>query len=125
MRKSFLCTLVACGLAGLGVAGVAMGNGALVGDEPLMMASPEMIVLAKVTTVTVHTNIPAAAVEPGTVALNGVSPIGVGVDSLGHLVAKFALADLALEPGEATLTLSGLYADGDVGFAATDVVTVK
>jgi hypothetical protein len=122
----FLVSIVAvCGLLGLVATQAVIGNSAVEGDEPAMMASPQTIVLEKVDSVTVHTNIPAATVDRSTVALNGVAPVGTGADSLGHLVARFALADLALTPGEATLILTGLYLDGDGGFAASDVVTVK
>jgi hypothetical protein len=40
------------------------------------------------------------------------------------LVAKFAIADLDLEPGDATLTLSGAFQDGGA-FSASDEVKVK
>ena len=83
------------------------------------MVSPSTIVLAKVDTVTVHTNIPAAGVDPESLDLNGATPTDVYADNLGHLAAKFAVADLGLEAGETTLTLSG------DGFAASDVVRVK
>ena len=122
--KKLLAIVVLCGVLGIGLAGMAMANGGVGGDEPAIMVSPSVIVLAKVSTLTVHTNIPAAAVLPGTLDLNGAAPTGVGSDSRGHLVAKFAIADLDLEPGEATLTLSGAFQDGG-GFSASDVVTVK
>lgn len=59
-----------------------------------------------------------------TIALDGVAPTGVGADSLGHLVAKFAISDLGLKPGPATLTLPGSFKDGG-DFSATDQVMVK
>lgn len=111
------------------VIGSAMGlvwanNG--VGDEsPAIMVSPSTIVLAKVDTVSVHTNIPRAAVVDESLRLNGAEPTYVYQDALGHVAAKFAVADLGLEPGETTLTLSGDYADDGCDFAASDVVTVK
>ena len=111
------------------VIGSAMGlvwanNG--VGDEPAaIMVSPSTIVLAKVDTVTVHTNIPAADVDPESLDLSGASPTDVCADSLGHLVAKFLVAELGLEPGGATLTLSGDYVDDGGHFEASDVVRVK
>ena len=110
------------------VIGSAMGlvwanNG--VGDvSSAIMVSPSTIVLAKVDTISVHTNIPAADVDPASLLLNGVAPTDVCQDALGHVAAKFAVADLDLEPGEATLTLSGDYVDGDT-FNASDVVRVK
>ncbi len=110
------------------VIGSAMGlvwanNG--VGDEsPAIMVSPSTIVLAKVDTISVHTNIPAAAVVDKSLLLNGVAPTHVYKDALGHVAAKFAVADLDLVPGEATLTLSGDFVGGD-SFNASDVVRVK
>ncbi|MFC1764171.1 hypothetical protein ACFL6U_19120 [Planctomycetota bacterium] len=124
MKKSFLKIVALCGILGIGLAGIAIANSAVDGDEPAMMASPNVIVLAKVSTIIVHTNIPAVVVDCGSIALNGVVPTGVGVDSCGHIVAKFAIAELGLEPDEATLTLSGAYLSGG-SFIATDVVTVK
>jgi len=124
MKKSVFGVLVLCGVFSIGLAGIAMGNSAVGGEEPAMMVSPSTIVLAKVSTLTVHTNIPASTVVPGSLDLDGAAPTSVGIDNCGHIVAKFAIADLALEAGEATLTLSGSLTDGS-DFSATDVVTVK
>jgi len=70
----------------------------------------------------------ARAVDVAVVAespdLNGIAPTSVYVDNLGHNAAKFAVADLKREPGEATLTLSGGF-EGGGGFSASDRVTVK
>lgn len=123
MRKLFG-VVVLCGLLGLGLAGIAMGNGALAGGPAAIMVSPSTIVLAKVDTVSVHTNILASDVVPGSLDLNGVAPTGVYVDNLGHIAAKFAVADLGLEPGQVTLTLRGDLEDGG-GFSASDTVRVK
>ena len=124
MKK--LVGIVACfGVLGMVLAAVALANGALARAEaPAIMVSPGTIVLAKVEAISVHTNIPASAVVPGSLDLNGAAPTGVYVDNLGHIAAKFAVADLALEPGQATLTLSGDLEDGD-SFSASDAVTVK
>ncbi|MCC6680243.1 MAG: hypothetical protein IT445_05000 [Phycisphaeraceae bacterium] len=124
MKKSLLIVLGICGLIGLALTSVATANSAVDSDEPAMMVSPNVIVLAKVSTVTVHTNIPAVLVVSESIELDGVSPTGLGVDNLGHLVAKFVLADLALQPGPATLILSGDFMDGG-SFSATDDVMVK
>jgi len=124
MKKRLFGVLALCGLLGIGLAGVAAGSGAVGGDEPAMMVSPSTIVLAKVAAVTIHTNIPASTVEVGSLDLDGAAPTGIGVDSRGHIVIKFAIADLDLAPGEATLTLSGALKDG-TEFSATDVVRVK
>ena len=101
-----------------------MANSAVGEDMPAIMASPQTVVLAKVTTLTVHSNIPASQVDIATVELNGVSPSGFGVDSLGHLVLKFDLADLGLKAGTAPLTLTGVLETGE-DFSVSDTVNVK
>lgn len=113
------------GVVGLGLAGIAMANGALEGDAPAIMVSPSTIVLDKVDTVSVHTNIPASCVDPDSLLLDGVAPTGNPyVDNLGAIAAKFAVAELDLQPGETTLTLTGAYLDG-TSFNASDGVRVK
>lgn len=124
MNKRPFVIAVVCGFLGIGLAGMAMANGALENDAPAMMVSPSTIVLAKVNVVSVHTNIPAGTVLPDSLRLDGVEPASVYVDSLGHIAAKFAVKDLSLEPGQVTLTLTGHYIDG-AGFSAEDVVSVK
>jgi hypothetical protein len=124
MKRHILGILVICGLLGLGLAGFARASKAVDGDEPAIMVSPNVIVLAKTDAVTVHTNIPAVAVDGGTITLNGVPATAVWADDCGHVVARFATASLALTPGRATLTLSGAFLDG-VPFAASDTVRVK
>ena len=127
MKKVLVVTCVVCALIGVGIGNLALGNSAVKGDEPAMMVSPSTIVLAKVGAVTVHTNIPEGTVAPGTVTLDGVAPILTWADDCGHLAARFAVADLALEPAdEVTLTLRGAYI-GCAGetFAVEDVVRVK
>jgi len=99
--------------------GLAWANSGVGDESPAIMVSPSTIVLAKVDTISVHTNIPAAEVDPDSLDLNGAAPTYVYEDNLGHVAAKFAVADLHLEPGEATLTLS------DGSFEASDVVAVK
>jgi hypothetical protein len=99
--------------------GLAWANSGVGDDYPAIMVSPSTVVLAKVDIISVHTNIPAADVDRDSLDLNGAVPTDVYADNLGHLAAKFAVADLGLEPGEATLTLSG------DGFTAPDVVRVK
>jgi hypothetical protein len=124
MKRNIVGVAVICGLLGVGLAGIVMANGAVEGDPWGMMVSPSTIVLAKISALTVHTNIPFGLVVPGSVDLDGVAPSGIGRDSLGHIVLKFALADLDLAPGDATLTLSGDLTTG-TSFSETDDVRVK
>ena len=125
MKKSLVAVVALASLAGLLLGSIAIGNGALDPGEPAIMISPQMIVLAKISGVTVHSNIPARSVATGTVALDGVSPVAVWADDRGHLAARFAVADLGLAPGEATLTLTGDYIEPGASFAAADDVRVK
>jgi hypothetical protein len=124
MKKTTLGILALCGLLAVGLAGSLMANGAVDGDAPAMMASPQTVVLAKVSDITIHTNIPLSTVDRGTVMLNDVAAAGVWADNLGHLVARFRIADLKLVPGSVELTLTGAL-KGGTEFSATDVVTVK
>ena len=124
MKKNLLKIVVFCGFFSIGLAGIALANKAVEGDPPAIMVSPSVIVLEKVSTITIHSNIPASDVESGSIDLNGTAPTSVGVDSCGHLVAKFEVADLGLEPGETTLTLCGVF-EYSGAFCASDMVTVK
>ncbi len=124
MKKALLIVVVTFGMIGMLMATMASANSAVGGDEPAIMVSPQNIVVAKVSTVTVHTNIPAAIVIGESVDLDGAVPTSLFADDLGHLVAKFAVDDLGLEPGAVTLTLSGVCEDG-TSFSATDDVRVK
>ena len=126
MNKALIATSAICLLVALGIGNLALGNTAVKGDEPAMMVSPQTIVLDKVTTVTVHTNIPAGSVVTGSVALDAAAPISVWADDCGHLAARFAVADLDLTPGEAVLTLTGTFVGEEAKtFSAEDTVSVK
>jgi hypothetical protein len=125
MKKTLLSAGVVCVALALGLAGVALGNSGVKGEEPAMMVSPQTIVLAKVDSVTVHTNILASSVASGSVALNDVAPLSVWADDCGHIAARFSVDALALESDEAvTMTLTGAY-DDDETFSAVDIVRVK
>jgi hypothetical protein len=113
------------GLVIIGLAGIAAANKAVDSLDPAMMVSPSTIVLDKVFTITVHTNIPFREVVPESIALDNAEPTSLFADDCGHLVAKFEVADLELAPGEVnTLTLGGDYEEGG-SFSATDQVRVK
>ncbi|MGD9497606.1 MAG: hypothetical protein AB7Y46_14995 [Armatimonadota bacterium] len=79
--------------------------------------------------VTVHTDLPYAAVDPTTVQLDGIDMAWAKADACGRFVAKFVFEDVAAAlapaaPGCAELTLTGLLADG-TPFAGSDTVWVK
>ena len=127
MKKILIVVGMGCAVIGLGLGSTALGNGGVKGNEPGMMVSPQTIVLSKISALTVHTNIPEVSVDSGTVTLNGIAPVAVWADDCGHLAARFAVADLALEPAdEVTLTLRGAYIGGaGETFTVEDVVRVK
>ena len=124
MKNTLLGAVLLIGMIVIGMTRIALANSAVDGDAPAMMVSPSVIVLAKVDTVTVHTNIAATTVDAGSLALDGVAPTSIGVDDLGHITAKFALADLGLSPGVVILTLTGTFTDGGT-FSACDTVRVR
>jgi hypothetical protein len=116
-------------LVTIGLAGIAAANKAVDSGEPAMMVSPSTIVLEKVDTITVHTNIRFSTVVPGSIELNGVEADAVFADNCGDLVAKFAVEDLLeaqqlVPDGENELTLEGDWKAGG-SFRATDLVRVK
>jgi len=125
MMKTTLGIWAIAGFLALGLVGNAVANGAVRGDDPAIKVSPNVVVLAKVSVLTVHTNIPFSPVDLGTLSLNGASPTLTKPDNRGHLVAKFAAAEVSgLVPGRVTLALTGMLADG-TGFQASDSVRVK
>jgi hypothetical protein len=113
------------GLIIIGLAGIAAANKAVDGLVPAMMVSPNTIVLDKVSTITVHTNIPFSTVVLDSITLNGIEATSHFADNCGHLVAKFRVEALQLVPDEENeLTLGGDYKEGG-SFSATDQVWVK
>lgn len=97
------------------------------GDGVQIVITPKMLVLSAPTTwVTVHTNIPLGLVDCDSLELSGVSVDWTKADNRGNLVAKIAVEGVAeiVAPPSATLTLSGLLADG-TPFAASDTISVK
>ena len=126
MKVSVYGCAVICAVIGLALGSVAFGNMAVKDEEPAIMVSPQMVVLAKISTVTVHSNIDESSVVPGSVTLNGIPPLDVWSDDCGHLAARFGVEDLNLSPGEAALVLQGVFAgeNGDT-FSATETIRVK
>ena len=124
MKKLVLLSLACLVLAF--TAGVVLANKASDGEGTCISVAPQTILLSLSTPVTVHSNIPYGLVDRGSIALQGIPATFTKADSCGHLVAKFSRAELAqtLQPGSATLTLTGLMIDGTT-FQAADTVTVK
>jgi len=107
--------------------GLLIANRASDGDGICITISPNTLVLSSnVGCVTVHTNIPIGLVDRGSVRLEGISPYLTKADACGDLVAKFDVDSVSdiVEPGQVTLTLTGVLADG-TAFAASDTITVK
>ncbi|MCP4642345.1 MAG: hypothetical protein GY851_18005 [bacterium] len=125
MRK----LLVALCVIGIGVGFVAeqafCGNRS---DDPLGVAvSPQTFLLRSDQggEVTVHTDIPLAIVDRGSVELNGIPALYTKADARGCLVGKFsedAVKAIVSAPKE-TLTLTGLTEDG-MPFSGSDTVRV-
>jgi hypothetical protein len=107
--------------------GVLIANGGSAGDGICITISPKTLVLSSdVGCVTVHSNIPIALVDCSSVQLEGISPYLTKADARGELVAKFSVDSVKdiVEPGQVTLTLTGVLADTTI-FAASDTITVK
>ena len=106
--------------------GLVMANKASDGEGFIITISPKTLVLSSPDTiVTVHSNIPYASVNTATLTLNGLSATYTKADACGDLVVKFGRADVQgiVEPGIATLTLSGDLKDGST-FNVSDTITV-
>ena len=75
--------------------------------------------------VTVHTAIPASTVDADSLELNGIPVHHTYTDTLGHIVGDFTeeLVEAIVSPPGATMTLTGLYADG-TPFSGSDDVKV-
>lgn len=123
--KTIRITLLLALIIGIG-SGVILANKAADGDGICIVISPNTLKLSKNTAcVTVHTNVPIGLVNCDSLQLEEISPVLTKADSLGHLVAKFddEAIKAIVQPGQATLTLSGLLADGS-SFTASDTITV-
>ena len=96
-------------------------------DGAQIVVSPHTLVLsAPGAWVSVHTNLPFGEVDRATLELNGIPVAWTKADARGNLVAKFDMDDVKaiVEPGEATLTLTGEMLDGRL-IDASDTITVK
>jgi len=125
MRKSYF--TAANVLMVIVCTGLVMANKANEGDEFCITISPNTLVPnSEDTIVTVHSNIPYSSVNTVGLNLNGIPATFSKADSWGDLVVKFKRADVKdiVEPGIATLTLSGMLNDGSE-FAVSDSITVK
>ncbi len=112
----------------MGLAGVALANMAVInksGDDPAMMASPRTVVLGKVDSITIHTNIPASEIDENTLEVNGIKVTDAWTDDCGHIALRVAVQKLGLSAGETeTLTLKGDLYYGP-SFEVWDEVRVK
>lgn len=125
MRKSCLIATVVLMVAV--ITSLVIANQATDGDGFCITISPKTLFLgSEDTIVTVHSNIPYASVNTTTLFLDDIPATFSKSDACGDLVVKFGRADVKgiVEPGIATLTLSG---DLKVGtpFEASDSITVK
>ena len=118
-------------LVGIG-SGIVIANKANEGEGDCITISPSTLVLSSFSgDVTVHSNIVYALVDCSSLELKNpagdvVTPDSTKRDDCGHLVAKFNTEDVRdiVEPGQVTLTLSGVLEDSTL-FAASDTITVK
>ncbi len=126
MRK-YLMILVLTLATVIGTSAI-MANKAAEGEGICIVISPNTLVLSQDTAcVTVHSNLPIELVDCESLLLEGVPPVLVKADNLGHLVAKFdeeAIKAL-VQPGQATLTLTGLLIINGESFEASDTITVR
>ena len=126
MKKTICVLAILSVMTGLGLVGAAFGNGGVKDDGYGMMVSPQCIVLSKVDSITVHTNIPLDDDDVTSVTIDGVEASMVWNDDCGHLAARFAVADLGLQaskdPVELTMIVSPV-AGSDI--EVSDEVRVK
>jgi len=110
------------------VAAVLAGSAAVTAAETITATiPPHVLVLSSAGgSVSVHTDVPFSAVDPSSVALDGIFPTLVKSDLRGQLAAKFNVSDIKamVAPHSATLTLTGMFKDG-TPFAGTDTIQVK
>lgn len=125
MKKMFL-IITAVLLVALGTH-LVLANGACDGEGLCIAISPATLALdSQSVCVSVHSNIPYSTVNTVSLTLNGIPAKFTKADARGELVVKFESADVKdiVEPGSVTLTLVGLYKDGDE-FQVSDTITVR
>ena len=125
MRKSYVVAAVV--LLVVVCSGLVMANKASDGEGFCITITPKTLVLSSPdTVVSVHSNIPYSSVDTVSLTLEGIPAKFTKADACGDLVVKFSQTDVKdiVEPGLATLTLSGAFKDGST-FTASDTITVK
>jgi hypothetical protein len=126
MKRSLVPILVLCLAVGLLGAEAMSGGRDDEGDGVQIVVSPHTLVLSSPGAwVSVHTNVPFGAVDRSTLELNGIAVAWTKADSRGNLVAKFDMdaVKAIVEPGEATMTLTGELLSGEP-IDASDTITV-
>jgi hypothetical protein len=125
MRKSYVAASVV--LLVVVCSGLVMANKASEGEGYCITITPKTLVLSSVDTiVSIHSNIPCSSVNTVSLTLDGIPATFTKADACGDLVVKFRRADVKdiVEPGMATLTLSGELEDG-TDFSASDTIIVR
>lgn len=121
MRAVFVCLVVAA---------IVVGGAAVVAMESMVISvtlSPKVLAISSAgSSFSAHTDVPYSAVDPDSVALDGIPADYVKPDLRGQLVAKFDVNAIkaAVAPPSATMTLTGTLKDG-TPFAGTDTIRVK
>ncbi|NLO04824.1 MAG: hypothetical protein GX131_03225 [candidate division WS1 bacterium] len=93
---------------------------------PIQVSPATIILKAPCQWITIHADIDYAAVNASTVAINGLDAEAVFPDNRGDLVAKISFESIisGLEPGETTITLTGVTTEG-TAFSGSSTVPVK
>ena len=127
MKRFLMPVLVLCLAVGfLACDALSGGRDGDASGVQIVVAPNTLVLSAPGAWVSVHTNLPFGSVDRSTLELNGLAVAWTKADSRGNLVAKFDIdaVKAIVEPGEATLTLTGAMLDGEP-FAASDTISVK
>ena len=117
MKRFLMPVLVLCLAVGfLACDALSGGRDGDASGVQIVVAPNTLVLSAPGAWVSVHTNLP----------FGSVAVAWTKADSRGNLVAKFDIdaVKAIVEPGEATLTLTGAMLDGEP-FAASDTISVK